>query len=389
MTRPELSVVIPTKNRAEYCRSAVKGVLAFPGNIEVIVQDSSTDDTTQDSLRKISDERLLYFRVSSTLSMTENFETSLQRATGEYVVMIGDDDGLSPWIWECIALARQNGADSLVTRTMSLQYYWPDFRSKYRGTALASRLVIAGFPYSGNTAEIDLERERQLFLRCAGQGPLNLPRVYHGLVHRDLLAAMRQRFGRLFFGVSPDVSFAYAAACVSRKHICVDYPVSVSGSAGGSNAGRGARREHTGDLEADPLLQNYKPLLWQDEIPRFVSVETVWGQATVTVLEVAGRTNNVRYSFGRLYALCLLRHWNRRREISRAMKTYLRMSGEWGIALYWTVILSMTATLFSDFKRAWAVITRRVSRSAANNVHVAADVAEAMDHLRRLKADSN
>ena len=389
MSRPELSVVIPTKNRARYCKSAVEGVLAFAGSLEVIVQDSSSDRETESSLEQIADPRLRYLRVSPTLNMTQNFESSIERASGEYIVMIGDDDGLSPWIWDCIAIARQHDADSLVTRKISLHYYWPDFTSKYKGAALAAKLIVEGLPYSGVIEAVDLEAARRKFLDEAGQGSMNLPRVYHGLVRRDLLDTMRTQFGGRFFGVSPDVSFSYTAACVSRKHLCVDYPVSISGSGANSNAGRSARREHKGDLETDPMLQNYRPLYWQDEVPRFFSVETVWAQASLVALEVAHGDNEAGYSFGKLYALCLLRHWDRRRETWRAIQARLRRSGELGFGLSMQIGSAIVATLAHDCVRVVSFVKARTRRAvtAVGSIHTAQNIAEAMAYLRQLKAE--
>lgn len=384
MNSPELSVVIPTKNRPKYCRSAVEGVLAFPGQIQVIVQDSSSDDATEKSLAEVIDVRLEYFRVSPDLNMTQNFETSVARATGEYVVMIGDDDGLSPWIWDCIELARRHDADSLVTRKISLHYYWPDFTSKYSGNALSSKLVIEGLPYSGVAEVLNLRQARHEFLQLAGQGSMNLPRVYHGLVRRELLERMRRKFGGLFFGVSPDVSFSFAAACEAKKHLCVDYPVTISGSGANSNAGRSARREHKGELETDPMLQNYRPLLWQNEVPRFFSVETVWAQATLATLEVAREPTETRYSFAKLYALCLLRHWDRRRDTLQAIGAYLRGGRVSAFGLLLQICTAAAAVLMGDAKRAVSVIKSR-TRTVAANVHLAEDVKEAMDYLRQLK----
>jgi hypothetical protein len=366
----------------------VTGVLAFHGALEVLVQDSSSDDATEQSLREISDSRLRYFRVSPTLTMTENFETSIGRANGEFIVMIGDDDGLSPWIWDCIVLARAAGADSLVSMKTSLNYYWPDFTSKYQGNTVASRLLVEGFPYSGAAREVNLERAREEFLHAAGQGCLVLPRVYHGLVHRSLLDAVRSRFGRLFFGVSPDVSFAYAAACVSRKHLCVDYPVSISGNGADSNAGRSARREHKGELESDPHLRHYNPLVWPADVPRFFAVETVWAQATITILEVVGTKERGLYSFARLYALCFLRHWDRRRDTLKALKAHLAQTGR-SRALFWgRVFASAAAVMFADVGRAVSIIKRRLTRTVAVTGYMAHDVAEAMDYLRQLKMTS-
>jgi hypothetical protein len=147
-----------------------------------------------------------------------------------------------------------------------------------------------------------------------------MPRIYHGLIRRDVLDAMRTDFGCCFDGVSPDVSFSYLAALRSNHHVVIRAPLTISGASAVSNAGRSAMRVHKGDLWSDPHMKNFRGELWPAEVPEFFSVETVWAQATLSALRRAGGHDLRRFNLSRLYALLLLRHADHFSDILQSLR---------------------------------------------------------------------
>ena len=73
--RPFFSVVIPTKNRADRLRQAVRSVLEQTfGHFEIVVCDNSDEAEAQASMavvREINDARLSYVRTNGRLSMPD------------------------------------------------------------------------------------------------------------------------------------------------------------------------------------------------------------------------------------------------------------------------------------------------------------------------------
>jgi glycosyltransferase involved in cell wall biosynthesis len=98
---PKISIGIPTFNRRDYVLEAIHSTLAqtYP-NIEIIVSDNaSTDDTWQHLsalASKSPDPRLVLLRQTTNLGMTGNFNAALSAATGEYFLLLSDDDLLAP-----------------------------------------------------------------------------------------------------------------------------------------------------------------------------------------------------------------------------------------------------------------------------------------------------
>jgi glycosyltransferase involved in cell wall biosynthesis len=92
----KISIVIPTRNGAPYLRYCIETCLASDDqNLEVIVSDNCSSDNTREVVASFSDNRLHYYNTGASLSMRQNYEFVLPKATGDYIVYIGDDDGFS------------------------------------------------------------------------------------------------------------------------------------------------------------------------------------------------------------------------------------------------------------------------------------------------------
>jgi glycosyltransferase involved in cell wall biosynthesis len=303
-----LSIIIPTRNRAEQCAKTVASVLAFAGDFELVLFDSSETDELAAHLP--ADPRVRIEKGSPGFNMTQCFEAAVAEARGDFVCMIGDDDGVTPQLFAWVERAARDGLHSVTTDPdFYAMYNWPGVRSKYFGEANAGKLFLRLGQGRAERAKLDGDRAR--FLAEGGQGCGSLPRVYHGLVRRSLLDAMRARFGRCFDGVSPDVSFSYFASLMQQPHMVIDRPLAIGGQSLGSNAGRSAMREHKGDLWSDPHMQRYRGVHWPADVPQFFSVETVWGQATLSAVDVAGGAERGQFGFARYYARLLVAHPDR------------------------------------------------------------------------------
>jgi glycosyltransferase involved in cell wall biosynthesis len=93
MTRPLLSVVIPTRNRAHLVCEAIESALGQrPGQVEVIVvDDGSTDDTTALLKQKYGARiKLLTMPERSGVGAARN--AGVRQATGELLGFLDDDD---------------------------------------------------------------------------------------------------------------------------------------------------------------------------------------------------------------------------------------------------------------------------------------------------------
>ncbi len=101
----KLSIVLPTRNGGAMLEGCLRSVLSQPfADMEVVVSDNaSTDDTPEILRRHESDDRLKVVRVDAPLEVTDNWINAVAASSGDYLLLIGDDDYLLPGYCERIA----------------------------------------------------------------------------------------------------------------------------------------------------------------------------------------------------------------------------------------------------------------------------------------------
>jgi hypothetical protein len=96
---PRFTVVIPTKNRAEYLKQTLRTCsMQDYDNLVVIVSDDGSTDHTMDVVLDASrhDPRIRYMKNGMSPGMRDNFEFALNQAEPGFVMALGGDDGLMP-----------------------------------------------------------------------------------------------------------------------------------------------------------------------------------------------------------------------------------------------------------------------------------------------------
>ena len=93
----KISLIIPTRERSRYLQESIRTALAVRDpDVEVVVSDNASEDDTQAIVAAFDDPRLKYVNTGQRVSMRQNFEFGLSASSGDYVSMIGDDDGFLP-----------------------------------------------------------------------------------------------------------------------------------------------------------------------------------------------------------------------------------------------------------------------------------------------------
>ncbi len=93
----KVSFLIPSKDRLDLMKQAVASVLDQEGmELEVIITDNASSEDYRSYVDALQDSRVIYFRQAHPVSVTENWQRALSLSTGDYVLMLGDDDALAP-----------------------------------------------------------------------------------------------------------------------------------------------------------------------------------------------------------------------------------------------------------------------------------------------------
>jgi glycosyltransferase involved in cell wall biosynthesis len=291
-----LSIIIPTKNRYECLIPVVSALLRYIENedVELIIQDNS-DNNSEGLLffEQLKDQRVKYFYHHESLSIQDNTIFAIDNANGKYLIFIGDDDLVSPYIYDVVKFIDKKNIECLV---FNAAYYWwhtVDFEKEnyfHRKNAL-----WLPFSQSLELVERNTQDELEIMLQSGAGIFLRLPKFYHGIVRRDILEQIKVKTGSYLPGSSPDIAFSTALSLVLDKYYFINFPISVFGASGNSGGGMTVRKQHYGKIEDQKFLPKNIIDNWNPLIPRIWSEKTIYAQTVTEVLKVFNSDKKFNY----------------------------------------------------------------------------------------------
>ncbi len=347
-------MVVPSKNRYRTLFPLVDALMKWESrDFELVVQDNSTNNSEAIEHFKpyANDERLKYFYVSEFLNANQNCDLAISRATGEYVCFIGDDDGVVPRIVDFCQLMYNNQIDS--AHCTPAYYNWPDLVIQFYGKAMSGKMTILN--PSGKIDILNTEKELDKLLAEGGLVITRLPRVYHGVVRKSCLDALKAQTGTYFPGPVPDMAGAVAMTYFVKKHVNVDFPIVISGASGHSMAGRGAVKRHISRIEDEKTLPSDAAANWSKLLPRYWAPQTIWPEAAIKALEKLGKEEKIsQLNLGKIYAACLMYVPDFR---GMTLNTW------WGLclkqpSLFFSTMWYFSGIIFSRIHTLWVMGTR-------------------------------
>lgn len=93
----KFSILLPTRNRLELLRLAIESVrMQDHADWEILISDNASDVDIAEHVDTLRDRRIKTRRFSELVPVTDNWNAALEIATGDYIIMLGDDDVLVP-----------------------------------------------------------------------------------------------------------------------------------------------------------------------------------------------------------------------------------------------------------------------------------------------------
>jgi len=115
MSKPKVTIAIPTYNRAKYLGDAIESALNqdYP-ELEIIVSDNASIDNTLEIIDKYkTDPRFFFYRTEDNQGARGNWEKLLYKySTGDWFMILGSDDYLldNAYISKCMKITDQDPA---------------------------------------------------------------------------------------------------------------------------------------------------------------------------------------------------------------------------------------------------------------------------------------
>lgn len=239
---PLISLVVPTRERKETLSFALQSALRQSSrSFEIVVGDNFSQDGTRELVDSLDDPRIHYCNSGRRLSMSDNWEFSLQHARGEYVLFIGDDDAVLP-----------GGIDMLeaaINRTHHQAYMWDT--PIYSWPIDEHRPDIARLQRPRRDGILDLKAMARFVFRFGGWRYWKIPGVYHAAVSTRLLEAIRRRTGRVFHTTQPDLFASMAVPVYADESYFLGCPVTSHGMSAKATSGSSVARN------GDAVLATY------------------------------------------------------------------------------------------------------------------------------------
>lgn len=223
----KFSVLLPTRNRLEYLRHAVETVRRQDyADWEIVVSDNCSEDDIETYVRALADERVRYVRTSGFVPVTDNWNNALAQATGDYVVMLGDDDGLLPGYFSRMVHAFERFPDPDFVYVSALFYAYPGVMPDAPGGFLRAdrnRVFTESAPFW-----LDAERRRAI---ARGYLDFRMPvasNMQFSLISRRTIAALAVK-GPFFQSPYPDFYATPALFLTSERVLVYPEPFVVIG----------------------------------------------------------------------------------------------------------------------------------------------------------------
>lgn len=307
--KPLLSIVVPTKDRYKYLMHLINLIDSFQlVHIELILQDNTEDNIEiLNFLQQKEYTFLKYFHNSKPIPMYLNSDYAILNSTGEYVCFIGDDDGVTRYIIDCVNWMKVNDIEVVVPSTVA--YNWPDYVNSITGN-IAGTLSFKPFE---NKAKIISPID--VLYEIMNRGFINrgnLPLVYHGIVKRAVLDKIYSQGGTYFPGASPDIANGVALCFVTNKYAVCDFPLIISGASVSHGGGIRKMKKKSADLSDLAFLPSDVKKKWETKIPKIWTGETIWADSAIKALRYFERfdlVEKVNYEYLLAWFVCMNPHY--------------------------------------------------------------------------------
>jgi glycosyltransferase involved in cell wall biosynthesis len=223
----QFSIVVPTRQRPDTLIATLATLIWQTGDdYEIVVADNCGDQEVAAVINAVQQRhpRVKHIRSETVIPMAENWERGLAACSGEYVSVLGDDDGFLPSTLDFVR-GLVAATDARVITWDVHNYWWPNTIVTWN----RNRLYVS--PGNGEIGWINSRSALiETYRNVVSFG--DLPSIYTGFVHRDVIKAIIDRFGAYFVprDMSPDVISGLINLAYTDRYLISQRPLAVRGN---------------------------------------------------------------------------------------------------------------------------------------------------------------
>lgn len=218
----KFSVLIPTRNRLQYLKYAVETVLRQDyDDWELIISDNDSEEDIAGYAHSLNDPRIKYYRTDRFVPVTDNWNNALHKSSGEYVIMLGDDDCLMRGYFTTMSNLIKEYAHPDVIYTKAYLYAYPGVMAGFPDGYLQLYGCADFFDLSDKPFWLDISRALNLVEQSMNFKSLFGYNSQFSLVKREFIDSLQCK-GNFFQSPYPDF-YATNVLFLKAKRILI-YP---------------------------------------------------------------------------------------------------------------------------------------------------------------------
>lgn len=293
----KFSVLLPTRNRLDLLKRAIETVRRQDyDNWEIVISDNCSEEDVCGYISSLNDFRIKYFRTESFVPVTDNWNNALEKSEGDYVIMLGDDDGLMKGYFSTLSalISKFDSPDFIYTN--AFLYAYPGVMPTAPEGFLRTYSARAIFQSAKEPFWLDKKTAKDLVAQSLNFRVMFDYNMQFSLVSRRLIQSMSQS-GRFYQSPYPDYYASNAILLKAQRGLIMPQPLVTIGI---SPKSFGYYYFNDAESDGTAFLKNMPDEAMADRLRNIIlpgtDMNTSWLIAMETLAETYGLTvNYARY----------------------------------------------------------------------------------------------
>lgn len=224
---PKFSILIPTRNGGKYLPYCLESLISQDyDDVEIIVSNNCSEDNTSSYLSSVTDKRVRVIKPAEVLSMAYHYEFALSQAKGDWIMILGDDDGVQPYFFELAEFLTTQAEKKNLNLINSARsyFFWAGCESFY-----ADNLV--GY-HADAFCAVENIKIQGLSVLIGQKAYFETPQMYTtSLFNRKIIEKVKQKQeGAFYKAITPDANGAAIAFSVENNYLDCKVPLAWVGT---------------------------------------------------------------------------------------------------------------------------------------------------------------
>ena len=229
MRKAKYSIIIPTFERANLLDETIQICLKQNyEDFEIIISNNASKDATKEILNKYkSNKKIFIFETEQKMSMQDHWAFAMKKAKGEYILFLGDDDGISFNFFKIIDNVLERSKANMI-KFRTFVYYHDDWEGDEASCVFMKNNATNNF--------YNIDNKSVIKSYCDLSNFSYFPNLLQSIFRKDLFDKASQKCKHMFVG-APDFSCPSLLLAQDNSKLCyVDAFLGFGGRSRNSNA---------------------------------------------------------------------------------------------------------------------------------------------------------